>query len=157
MSVGLRVVIFFFLMIRRPPRSTLFPYTTLFRSRWPADSPEAGRALRESAGVITDPTWTPGGDLLFVTDPTGFPQVYRWRDATGAEPLTAEPLGARAPTALADGTLLYATLAAGGWELRRAPGGAAGPPPAAGRPLPLRPPPAGGTPATRAAGPTPLP
>src|SRR5574343_969640 len=24
---------FFFLMIRRPPRSTLFPYTTLFRSR----------------------------------------------------------------------------------------------------------------------------
>src|SRR3712207_7677872 len=26
--------IFFFLMIRRPPRSTLFPYTTLFRSLW---------------------------------------------------------------------------------------------------------------------------
>src|SRR5256885_9368871 len=25
-------IIFFFLMIRRPPRSTLFPYTTLFRS-----------------------------------------------------------------------------------------------------------------------------
>src|SRR2546430_10438994 len=25
---------FFFLMIRRPPRSTLFPYTTLFRSQW---------------------------------------------------------------------------------------------------------------------------
>src|SRR4029077_21295838 len=28
--------VFFFLMIRRPPRSTLFPYTTLFRStKWP--------------------------------------------------------------------------------------------------------------------------
>src|SRR5215211_8413304 len=27
---------FFFLMIRRPPRSTLFPYTTLFRSSAPA-------------------------------------------------------------------------------------------------------------------------
>src|SRR3712207_6982270 len=27
------VSVFFFLMIRRPPRSTLFPYTTLFRSR----------------------------------------------------------------------------------------------------------------------------
>src|SRR2546430_10715490 len=27
------VLSFFFLMIRRPPRSTLFPYTTLFRSR----------------------------------------------------------------------------------------------------------------------------
>src|SRR3712207_8225646 len=25
-------IVFFFLMIRRPPRSTLFPYTTLFRS-----------------------------------------------------------------------------------------------------------------------------
>src|ERR1039458_10756732 len=28
-----RSVCFFFLMIRRPPRSTLFPYTTLFRSK----------------------------------------------------------------------------------------------------------------------------
>src|SRR6266568_6237745 len=27
------LIFFFFLMIRRPPRSTLFPYTTLFRSR----------------------------------------------------------------------------------------------------------------------------
>src|SRR5439155_14449468 len=27
---------FYFLMIRRPPRSTLFPYTTLFRSRAPS-------------------------------------------------------------------------------------------------------------------------
>src|SRR3712207_7990949 len=32
---------FFFLMIRRPPRSTLFPYTTLFRSLLPP-----GRAAR---------------------------------------------------------------------------------------------------------------
>src|SRR5215208_7299736 len=29
---------FFFLMIRRPPRSTLFPYTTLFRSRQGAET-----------------------------------------------------------------------------------------------------------------------
>src|SRR2546430_12767551 len=27
------MLVFFFLMIRRPPRSTLFPYTTLFRSQ----------------------------------------------------------------------------------------------------------------------------
>src|SRR5882724_6225887 len=27
------MILFFFLMIRRPPRSTLFPYTTLFRSQ----------------------------------------------------------------------------------------------------------------------------
>src|SRR2546430_10019760 len=32
----LYLVFFFFLMIRRPPRSTLFPYTPLFRSRWRA-------------------------------------------------------------------------------------------------------------------------
>src|SRR6266496_5617097 len=31
-SVSICSLIFFFLMIRRPPRSTLFPYTTLFRS-----------------------------------------------------------------------------------------------------------------------------
>src|SRR5216683_5164385 len=30
---------FFFLMIRRPPRSTLFPYTTLFRSKWHSGAP----------------------------------------------------------------------------------------------------------------------
>src|SRR5256885_17246626 len=37
-GVALGLFFFFFLMIRRPPRSTLFPYTTLFRSpnrcRW---------------------------------------------------------------------------------------------------------------------------
>src|SRR6266576_2037992 len=32
MSIALYSYSFFFLMIRRPPRSTLFPYTTLFRS-----------------------------------------------------------------------------------------------------------------------------
>src|SRR5438105_403020 len=31
-------LLFFFLMIRRPPRSTLFPYTTLFRSSPPSRS-----------------------------------------------------------------------------------------------------------------------
>src|SRR5256885_12184792 len=38
-------MLFFFLMIRRPPRSTLFPYTTLFRSH---DGPDAGAARREA-------------------------------------------------------------------------------------------------------------
>src|SRR3712207_8688771 len=36
----------FFLMIRRPPRSTLFPYTTLFRSPSPAE----GRGRRGEGG-----------------------------------------------------------------------------------------------------------
>src|SRR2546425_11236194 len=37
------VLFFFFLMIRRPPRSTLFPYTTLFRSRDEAQREQAQR------------------------------------------------------------------------------------------------------------------
>src|SRR2546426_4859754 len=41
-------------MIRRPPRSTLFPYTTLFRSR-PKPSPNETASRRSSM-----PTWQPG-------------------------------------------------------------------------------------------------
>src|SRR3712207_7826610 len=40
-------MIFFFLMIRRPPRSTLFPYTTLFRSRGLARDRLVGVGERE--------------------------------------------------------------------------------------------------------------
>src|SRR2546430_683583 len=44
------VSFFFFLMIRRPPRSTLFPYTTLFRSH-PGEWPGAAREVQlEVAG-----------------------------------------------------------------------------------------------------------
>src|SRR5207249_5348167 len=39
---------FFFLMIRRPPRSTLFPYTTLFRSR------VRPRRVRRDRAVVDD-------------------------------------------------------------------------------------------------------
>ena len=51
---------FFFLMIRRPPRSTLFPYTTLFRSgqKTGGHGPEVAvgkdgpfRAARRAAGI----------------------------------------------------------------------------------------------------------
>src|SRR5713226_9874685 len=38
-------VFFFFLMIRRPPRSTLFPYTTLFRSQLVSEN-IAGQLLK---------------------------------------------------------------------------------------------------------------
>src|SRR3712207_6984143 len=50
---------FFFLMIRRPPRSTLFPYTTLFRSRRPVSfrpssalRPLAQQPLRLGAAFV---------------------------------------------------------------------------------------------------------
>src|SRR3712207_8483600 len=44
---------FFFLMIRRPPRSTLFPYTTLFRSALDRVEHEAPRTshVRAAAGT----------------------------------------------------------------------------------------------------------
>src|SRR6478672_12776409 len=41
---------FFFLMIRRPPRSTLFPYTTLFRPAEPAGRDRTGHARRPLRG-----------------------------------------------------------------------------------------------------------
>src|SRR6266853_2612176 len=43
-------VFFFFLMIRRPPRSTLFPYTTLFRSRGSLLTAHAQSRIRVPGG-----------------------------------------------------------------------------------------------------------
>src|SRR6266511_4180371 len=57
-------LLFFFLMIRRPPRSTLFPYTTLFRSLAPP--PRAGapwrrrHPLRGQALDARGPLWARG-------------------------------------------------------------------------------------------------
>src|SRR3712207_8625550 len=47
-SLSICLLVFFFLMIRRPPRSTLFPYTTLFRS-------EGGRRLGHDRRVVALP------------------------------------------------------------------------------------------------------
>src|SRR3712207_8564637 len=46
-------VFFFFLMIRRPPRSTLFPYTTLFRSAFLV----AAKAIREAGYPLKGDLW----------------------------------------------------------------------------------------------------
>src|ERR1039457_3367100 len=50
---------FFFLMIRRPPRSTLFPYTTLFRSGTRACPPQTqmGRSAGRGGSCPTDRVW----------------------------------------------------------------------------------------------------
>src|SRR3712207_7028673 len=42
----------FFLIIRRPPRSTLFPYTTLFRSRRERQEREAGLQRPEAEDLL---------------------------------------------------------------------------------------------------------
>src|SRR2546422_10341262 len=63
----LSALLFFFLMIRRPPRSTLFPYTTLFRSsavrpaarRLPAAGPGFRPAPRGRATLPRAPSGHP--------------------------------------------------------------------------------------------------
>jgi len=85
--------------------------------RWPAAAPESVTVLAEPPGVVGDPVWTGDGGLLYVAEVAGFPQVHRWEKGEGRR-VTAEPRGARTPAALADGTLLFTTLGAGGWELR---------------------------------------
>src|SRR5260370_29351157 len=56
-------VFFFFLMIRRPPRSTLFPYTTLFRScssRQASTTRGASWNASSAAAVASARNWTVG-------------------------------------------------------------------------------------------------
>src|SRR5256885_11365629 len=55
-------------MIRRPPRSTLFPYTTLFRSRPCGDEIQAGRDLELGADFDAPVT---GRSCVLKEDPTG--------------------------------------------------------------------------------------
>src|SRR5256885_9921221 len=73
---------FFFLMIRRPPRSTLFPYTTLFRSLAgiePLVSPDHGV---ETEGLLHPfPRGRPVGLA---------PLALRQRAASGARPTRSE-------------------------------------------------------------------
>src|SRR3712207_8306365 len=52
-------------MIRRPPRSTLFPYTTLFRSRecWPAAAVGTMEGRAEAGcEALREPAWRAGAD-----------------------------------------------------------------------------------------------
>src|SRR3712207_8494687 len=56
-----RFLVVFFLMIRRPPRSTLFPYTTLFRSFAGQDITGLSAAERVALGI----TLVPEGRQVF--------------------------------------------------------------------------------------------
>src|SRR3712207_7990799 len=52
LSKNSRHYLFFFLMIRRPPRSTLFPYTTLFRSLVRRDAAARTRHWRRAGSLL---------------------------------------------------------------------------------------------------------
>src|SRR2546430_4881938 len=52
-------------MIRRPPRSTLFPYTTLFRSHYLGTYPALDRAVQEAWVALAAAPWR----FLFVVFP----------------------------------------------------------------------------------------
>src|SRR2546422_3730322 len=101
------VFLFFFLMIRRPPRSTLFPYTTLFRSPGvslvdarhclkdgrteqvgavAAGQAESGPALEDHDRVAVEPG-------LHFADAV---QIDERRSADASKPLRIEPLLERA-------------------------------------------------------------
>src|SRR5215467_16401275 len=70
----MRIIIlnfFFFLMIRRPPRSTLFPYTTLFRSALLEDY--AARAV-DQALLNLNAREAPAGTMVVVLGP-GWPGI----------------------------------------------------------------------------------
>src|SRR3712207_8689276 len=58
-------------MIRRPPRSTLFPYTTLFRSAGPGRHPRRAAAGRGQADAVPDRARGPARGL--VADPRDRP------------------------------------------------------------------------------------
>src|SRR2546430_14372619 len=81
------VPFFFFLMIRRPPRSTLFPYTTLFRSKaapLPGETPSTGSDV---ATVSTEGVAFPFPEYL--QNIVG--QVLRrWQRPLQSTPLEAE-------------------------------------------------------------------
>src|SRR3712207_9305561 len=66
-------------MIRRPPRSTLFPYTTLFRSLAPLLRPRGMEGETGSNSWVVSGTRTASGKPLLSNDPhlaTSIPSVF---------------------------------------------------------------------------------
>src|SRR3712207_7112440 len=62
---------FFFLMIRRPPRSTLFPYTTLFRSLTDYGLPEEAHVLAKELSAAKIPVVAVLGNHDFEAEQPG--------------------------------------------------------------------------------------
>src|SRR6266508_4380806 len=101
-------IFFFFLMIPRPPRSTLFPYTTLFRSQTGGDGAsfsfvdygQTGNPINPCGdppgGAMTPPTAEGGAlrsqDVRTLADPTGLNGAILRLDPTTGAALPDNPL-----------------------------------------------------------------
>src|SRR5438132_9664733 len=80
-----RLRFFFFLLMRRPPRSTLFPYTTLFRSvkwRWTREEEFLASSTRapwhiEIADAVTNDGWILGRRMLSLHDSGAYSRLDR--------------------------------------------------------------------------------
>src|SRR5687767_15549191 len=86
---------FFFLMIRRPPRSTLFPYTTLFRSLLTTTPPDwtETRVTRGSANTVKSVPRTPIAAMGVLKRKLSRAALAAWPDtwrATRSEEHTSE-------------------------------------------------------------------
>src|SRR5256886_12008570 len=69
-------------MIRRPPRSTLFPYTTLFRSLFSREPIQA--SVQALHGLASCAEWT-GVALSTLLEETGVDPKAKWLVAEGAD------------------------------------------------------------------------
>src|SRR3712207_7441550 len=83
-------------MIRRPPRSTLFPYTTLFRSLWAIAAritefgftPNRVAALGENVILLVNLAWSAVLYIRFMRGRGSFTALERWQ--TRSEEHTSE-------------------------------------------------------------------
>lgn len=85
---------------------------------WQIEGPGAVRSVTQDAAIEAAPVWAADGTLLFTSDRTGLPQIYRW-DPTSERltQLTDHPNGAREGAIDAVGQLLYETVAGRGRAL----------------------------------------
>src|ERR1043166_8853386 len=92
----------FFLMIRRPPRSTLFPYTTLFRSRTLVSSAlllaAIGSLVAIGLGSLWVPHWSPHTRADWMEDWLPSPQIIN-EEVAAYRGSWIDQMSERAPTA----------------------------------------------------------
>src|SRR5207245_747115 len=135
---------------RRPPRERgrglrlagRHPRGHAARLHEPLADPQRPLPLGTGKGVAAHDEWRSSGRARRGRRSGGGRGGAGGGGGGGAQPLTNEPLGARAPAPLADGTLLYAALRARGWELRRVSALEGARPVTFAKPLPFDPAPA---------------